>query len=171
MKEDNKICGIYKITNPVGYCYIGQSTDILKRFQTHKTRSTNFLLTESFLKYGVENHTFEILEECNNNLLLEREKHYIFLYYKKTIIFNDVVFNKTPIKPTNELNNTLENLIIDSGLSEYAFAKRVGVSAQALGKQKKSKKTFNLSVKYANILGIKRIYGIEEGMDIDLELK
>lgn len=69
------------------------------------------------------------------------------------------------------MKNTLENLIIDSGLSEYAFAKKVGISPQSLGKQKKSKKTFNLSVKYAKILGIQRIHGIEEKMEIDLILK
>ncbi len=36
MKEDKKIIGIYKITNPEGHCYIGQSIDILKRLNNHK---------------------------------------------------------------------------------------------------------------------------------------
>lgn len=69
------------------------------------------------------------------------------------------------------MKNTLENLIIDSGLSEYAFAKKVGISPQSLGKQKESNKTTNLAIKYAQIVGIKRIHGFEENQHIDFELQ
>ena len=35
-KMDEKISGIYKITNPKGKVYIGQSIDIYKRFKSYK---------------------------------------------------------------------------------------------------------------------------------------
>ena len=36
VKDCPKICGIYKITNQIGEIYIGQNTNILKRFYIHK---------------------------------------------------------------------------------------------------------------------------------------
>ena len=67
--------GIYKITSPSGKIYIGQSVDIKTRFRKYKylncKRQT--YLYNSFQKYGVENHTFEIIEECTLEQLNERE--------------------------------------------------------------------------------------------------
>jgi len=70
--------GIYKITNPKGKVYIGQSINIEKRWkyyssQYHNKSDKQNKLFNSFKKYGVNNHTFEILEECNINQLNERE--------------------------------------------------------------------------------------------------
>lgn len=62
------ICGIYKITSPTGRVYIGQSVDINHRFDSYiKMYIKNegqVKLHRSFLKHGVENHIFEILEKC-----------------------------------------------------------------------------------------------------------
>jgi group I intron endonuclease len=61
-----KIVGIYKITSPSGRIYIGQSIDILKRWKSYlkvDRSKGQKLLYQSFLKYGVENHSFEILQE------------------------------------------------------------------------------------------------------------
>ena len=60
--------GIYKITSPNNNIYIGQSINIEKRFvQYKKLRSccNQIKLYNSFVKYGVDNHIFEIIEECN----------------------------------------------------------------------------------------------------------
>jgi group I intron endonuclease len=80
MKE--KIIGIYKITNPNGKIYIGQSTDVLKRFQIHKGLYGNNLtkLERSFNKYGIKNHKFELLEECSSDMLDKKEKYWIYSY-------------------------------------------------------------------------------------------
>lgn len=80
-----KMIGIYKITNPKGKIYIGQSINIEKRWQKYKYSLINSYsqpkLHRSFKKYGVENHTFNILEECETNILNEKEtywkKHYL----------------------------------------------------------------------------------------------
>jgi group I intron endonuclease len=71
--------GIYKITNPKGKIYIGQSINIDRRFKEYKKIqcSQSIKLYNSFQKYGVENHIFEILENCNTDQLNEKEEFYI----------------------------------------------------------------------------------------------
>jgi len=70
--------GIYKITNLDGKIYVGQSKDIESRFKAHKkiTAGTNGKLKKSFLKYGVESHIFEVIEECLIEDLNIRESYW-----------------------------------------------------------------------------------------------
>jgi group I intron endonuclease len=75
--------GIYKITNPKGKIYIGQSINIERRFKEYKRlakRSAGRKILNSLKKYGEENHIFEVIEECLKEQLHEREyywkKHY-----------------------------------------------------------------------------------------------
>lgn len=79
--------GIYKITNlENGMAYIGQAVNIRDRWSTHiKTglgaeTPTRNKLYPAMLAFGVENFTFEVLEECPSELLNEREKFYIEFY-------------------------------------------------------------------------------------------
>jgi hypothetical protein len=75
--------GIYKITSPTNRVYVGQSINIEKRFKQYKNLqnvSEQKALYNSFLKYGVSNHTFEVIEECEINLLNERERFYQEFY-------------------------------------------------------------------------------------------
>jgi len=76
--------GIYKITSPIGKVYIGQSIDIEKRFNSYsrldKKNNSQIKLYRSFLKHGVENHYFYIIEECTIELLNERERYYQDFY-------------------------------------------------------------------------------------------
>ena len=70
--------GIYKITSPTERIYIGQSTNIEKRFKRYKALDcrTQTKLYKSLLKYGFENHIFEIIEICELNALNERERYW-----------------------------------------------------------------------------------------------
>lgn len=82
--------GIYKITNPKGLIYIGQSINIERRFNEYKRLSckNQTLLYRSLNKYGVENHIFEIIEECNDLNLLELEtywKHQYSVLYQPSL--------------------------------------------------------------------------------------
>ena len=75
--------GIYKITSPSNKVYIGQSKNIEKRFKQYSSLSQTKLqkrLHYSFNKYGVINHKFEIIEECNIELLNELERYYQDFY-------------------------------------------------------------------------------------------
>lgn len=72
--------GIYKITSPTNKVYIGQSVDIERRWKEHKKSKEINKLKSSFISYGFENHTFEILEECIVELLNERERYYQDLF-------------------------------------------------------------------------------------------
>lgn len=74
--EDN-ICGIYKIENLINHkVYIGQSINIKIRWKNHLKVSKNpnsncyeYPLYKAFRKYGINNFSFEILEECSKDNL------------------------------------------------------------------------------------------------------
>ena len=75
--------GIYKITNPTNKVYIGQSINIERRFKNYKSISQTrgqVMLHNSFKKHGVNNHTFEIIEECIVESLNERERYWQEFY-------------------------------------------------------------------------------------------
>lgn len=77
-----KICGIYFIKNPSDKYYIGESTDIETRFKNYNLlRCKNqHKLYASFLKHGVKEHIFEIIEECEIDDLLCRERYWQDFY-------------------------------------------------------------------------------------------
>lgn len=75
--------GIYKITNlENGMCYIGQAANIADRWKQHIKRGigaetpTRNKLYPAMLATGVENFTFEIVEECDRTKLNEREDYW-----------------------------------------------------------------------------------------------
>ena len=71
------IPGIYKITNPKGSVYVGSAVSIRKRFSNYLRLECKgqVKLFRSFTKYGINNHLFEILEECygEDKFLLEQQ--------------------------------------------------------------------------------------------------
>lgn len=78
-----KIIGIYKLTSPTGKIYIGQSIDIKRRFNEYKNNkgcSVSTRLYHSLKKYGFDNHTKEILIECDVTELNDKEIYYIEMY-------------------------------------------------------------------------------------------
>ena len=70
--------GIYKITSPSNKIYIGQSNNIKSRFQKYKYLSckAQTILYRSLLKYGWENHKFEIVTLCYEEQLNEFERDF-----------------------------------------------------------------------------------------------
>jgi group I intron endonuclease len=74
--------GIYKITSPSGKVYIGQSIDIEKRWKTYKSGFSKgqIKLHNSFVKYGIDNHVFQILEECLVESLNNKERYWQDFY-------------------------------------------------------------------------------------------
>ena len=84
IQTSTPIVGIYKITSPSGKIYIGQSINIVKRWKQYdtniKTSSVGPKIFNSIQKYGFDQHTFEILEECPESHLDELETWWK-LYY------------------------------------------------------------------------------------------
>lgn len=79
--------GIYKITSPSNKIYIGQSKNLLIRLKYYKTLNCKkqTLIYRSLLKYGVDNHIFEIIKVLPDNILqvdIDKEERY---YYDKYV--------------------------------------------------------------------------------------
>ena len=85
------MCGIYKVTNRLNHkIYIGKSVDIKRRWQDHireskvteQQWSSNYRgvrtpFHSAIRKYGAENFTFEVLEECDEEQLNNKERYWI----------------------------------------------------------------------------------------------
>ena len=93
----NTTCsGIYKITClKTGEIYIGKSTDIKNRWQQHCKTVFNCgtiassLLHTKMKQHGIENFTFELVEQVPKDQLSEREKFYISFYQSKEVGLNE----------------------------------------------------------------------------------
>lgn len=81
--------GIYKIENNLdGKVYIGQSINITERISEHKRNAFNeeyvsyrYKIYKAIRKYGLENFTFSIIEQCSNQIELDEREIYWINYY------------------------------------------------------------------------------------------
>lgn len=87
--------GIYKITNQTNdLCYIGQSVDLARRWKDHAKcglgidTPQNNKLYQAMIQDGLWNFSFEILEECPQSELNQKEKYYIQLYQSYEFGYN-----------------------------------------------------------------------------------
>tara|TARA_R110000868_G_scaffold119343_5_gene316160 strand:- start:42 stop:611 length:570 start_codon:yes stop_codon:yes gene_type:complete len=70
--------GIYKVVNPNGRVYVGQSMDVDRRWEDYKRVQGKGQprLHRSIKKHGVVNHIFELIEECRDIELNVRERYW-----------------------------------------------------------------------------------------------
>lgn len=119
--------GIYKITNKInGKSYIGQSIDINKRWKEHKNTSSssnNNDLYKDFEKYGINNFTFEVLEECTRQNLDIKEIYWISQF---NTYYNG--YNKTLGGQNKQLQSCLYNIpqeiiniIVNNSMKLYLY--------------------------------------------------
>ena len=88
--------GIYKITRlKTGEIYIGKSSDVRNRWQQHcKTvfgagTIAHSILHTTMQKDGLQNFTFELIEEVPKDKLTEREKYWINFYGSRDYGLNE----------------------------------------------------------------------------------
>lgn len=75
--------GVYLIKSPTGLIYIGEAKNLRNRCQAYinpKNVINQRAIYNSLVKHGVESHNIEVLEMCDENKLLERERYYQELY-------------------------------------------------------------------------------------------
>ena len=79
--------GIYKITNKTnGKIYVGQSINIEERWKQHRWKAFNYndgsyhsTIHAAMRKYGLDNFTYEVLEQCEIEELDAKERYWIGL--------------------------------------------------------------------------------------------
>lgn len=90
------VCGVYKITDQLTQeAYIGQSVNIMNRWKEHlkagigaSAASASNQLYAAMRRDGIENFSFELLEECSREELNTKEKFFIDLYSTNTTGLN-----------------------------------------------------------------------------------
>ena len=107
-----KYSAVYKIENVITkQVYIGQTSDISKRWFFHKNtlrrnKNSNKHLQQSWNEYGENNFSFEVLSYCETKEERFEKETYWFNYYSQTI-GEDNIFN---IGHTGNAHNTKEEL-------------------------------------------------------------
>lgn len=134
--------GIYKIVNNInGKAYIGQSINIAKRWNAHKNSSFNSnssvyetKIARAFRKYGIDNFSFEIIEECELDKLNEKEIFYIQQYDSVDNGYNISLGGQHshPQKLTFSDAEEIINLLINSSQTQQEIAEQYNVSQIAI---------------------------------------
>lgn len=138
-------CGIYKITNLVnGKSYIGQSICIEDRWNKEKARAFrptyekyHKTLFCAFRKYGLDNFSFEILEECPAEQLNKREQYYVELYDSYFNGYNETLGGQNgnqgnSIKLSVEQVLEIYDLLQHSDLPQKAIAEQYNVGQDVI---------------------------------------
>lgn len=85
-KDNNHKTGIYLWTHKaLGKQYVGSSLNISQRLVKYYSKAclvseiqrSNSAIYRAILKYGIKEFTFEVLEHCEADVLIEREQFYI----------------------------------------------------------------------------------------------
>jgi group I intron endonuclease len=140
------VIGIYKITSTTNRIYIGQTVNYEKRVFNYKRLDckSQRKLYNSFIKYGVNEHVFEFIDECLESELNNRERYWQDYY--------DVISSKG-------LNCRLQEADGKSGV--FSEETKVKMSISQIGKKTsvETKAKISLSkigLKYSKEINLKK---------------
>lgn len=148
--------GVYKITSPSKRTYIGQSIDIENRWIKYKNINNSKVqqkLYRSFIKYGIDNHTFEILEECSIDELDNTEIKWINHFKTNKTGLNILEGggnSRKGVKHTNETKQKMSESHLGKQDTEQTKNKK---SQSAKGKIKTNHHRNNLSKSCSEAFG------------------
>lgn len=173
--------GIYKITNKInGHSYVGQSRNIQKRWTNEKgaafnknDKSYNYPLSRAIRKYGLENFSFEVIEECSEEELNVKENYWIKFYKSE---YNQTFGEEYQVhgsKLNQEQVKEIQQILIDDikGLVNHKkLAERFNVSSDTIQGINSGRIWYNSTLSYplhTSIYSIKKEWKcIDCGKDI-----
>ena len=132
--------GIYKITNKINQkVYIGQSTNIKRRWNGHKAsyrnqqcRQYNCSLYSDMRQYGIDNFLFEVIEECHKDELIQREIYYIDQYDSIKHGYNNSYGSSHYQKLSDDLVDSVIATLKTSKENSDIIGKKFGVSGRMI---------------------------------------
>lgn len=142
--------GIYCITNNINQKkYIGLSINCEKRWFDHRSKSLNSTATDdlqkpiyrAIRKYGLENFSFCVLEECEKEKLKEREVYWISYYDSYNTGYNATLGGDIPSKNTVHLGEDHGMAILNEAeVVECRLAYQNGKASKVIWLEKFSEK-------------------------------
>lgn len=154
--------GIYRIQNKINNkVYIGQSVCIEERWEQHRTKCFNPNCSQyngyfyrSIRKYGLENFSFFVLEECSKEELNEKEIYWISYYdssnpnkgYNLTLGGDNAATHC--LKLDKEKANQIRNLLKEPILSQQEIANMYGISQKMVSEINNGKNWVDKEIKY-----------------------
>lgn len=153
-KDEIRNWVIYSITSPSGRVYIGKTSNFKQRVRQYKSNAKKqTVLNNSFKKYGINTHTFNIVEEFAGNLSMVNDKE---MFWIRTYMSN---INKYPeqngmnltdggegqigMRHSQESKDKMRNISIKNGNTPpkiiWTDAMRKLASEQRKGKKKTGK--------------------------------
>lgn len=151
--------GIYKFENLInGHVYIGQSVNIERRYKDHLSRAKSEKSDEYYStfhcalrKYGIENFSFNIIEECDKSKLNEKEKYWIKYYNSYKEGYNETTGGEAQEpsrKITAELAQKIQELLISSNMNYEDIHNKYDISIGRISEINTGKIWYNKELQY-----------------------
>lgn len=154
--------GIYKFENLINHKkYIGQSVDIERRYKDHLNRAKNYFPSNSeynsslhcaIRKYGIENFSFSILEECEKKKLNEQEIYWIKFYNSYAEGYNETTGGNLNQEASRKFEenfvNMIKELLLNSNLTYNEIHSQYGISLGRISEINTGKIWFDSKLQY-----------------------
>lgn len=174
--------GIYKITNKLNNkCYIGQSVHIERRWQEHCLPSAKSAIALAIKKYGKDNFSFEVLEECLIEELDAKEDYYMKFFNSLSpngyniLTVKETINARAFIKTKADAEYIIEDILY-SNLTFKEIADKYHTSTRAITRLNNGYTFYNDDLKYPlrvpnNYYEKQHSYCIDCGKEITLHAK
>jgi predicted GIY-YIG superfamily endonuclease len=146
--DDHPICGVYRIhCKTLGISYIGATRNVGERWKQHLATIKKGKLVRTIVPNDISDYSLEIIEECQEDALIQRE----YIHIRNAIESNEILFNKslksslkrvplkTPLRPgrhgiplTDYARKKLLKIMETENLTIGSMADKIGISRAQL---------------------------------------